>query len=302
MMGGQSEAIRQFHRLMAFGPVAGMTDGQLLERFATAPGDSAEAAFEGLVARHGPMVLRVCRGVLGDAHDVDDAFQATFLVLVRKANSIGERDLLGPWLYGVARRVSLKARSSAARRRKREGGYAEDRPGDPAEGALLDVRPILHEELDRLPEKYRKPVVLCHLQGLTHAEAARELAWPVGTVSVRLARARKLLHDRLTRRGLAATATLWGAGLASDTASATVPQVLLTSTIKLATARTLATGAASAAVSTLTRRTLTTMTLTKLRWMLVPLAAALGASGGVVATEKLTPKPRHCRRSRRLSR
>src|SRR6202042_2516383 len=105
------------------------------------------------------------RGVLRDPHDVEDAFQATFLVLVRKANAIGERELLAPWLYGVARRVALKARGVAARRSKREGGIMDDPPADVSEGPWLDLRPMLHEELDRLPEKYRKPVVLCHLQG-----------------------------------------------------------------------------------------------------------------------------------------
>ena len=153
--GFPGDAIHQVNRLFLTGTVGALTDGQLLERFATRRGETAEAAFEGLVARHGPMVLRVCRGVLRDTHDVEDAFQATFLVLVRKAGSIGDRELLGPWLYGVAHRVALKARGVAARRRSREGGIIDDLPADPTAGPWLDLRPVLHEEVNRLPEKYR---------------------------------------------------------------------------------------------------------------------------------------------------
>jgi len=286
------EAIQQINRLFGPGTVAGLTDGQLLERFATRRGDPAEAAFEGLVARHGPMVLRVCRAVLRDPHDVEDAFQATFLVLVRRAGSIGERDLLGPWLHGVARRVSLKARGLAARRRVREGRLGDDDPpADLAEGPWLDLRPVLHEELARLPEKYRKPVVLCHLQGLTHAEAAVELAWPVGTVSVRIARARKILGERLTRRGLATTATLWAAGLASEGVSAAVPQALIRSTtlaaLALAAGRPIAAGAVSAGALALTRRTIAMMSLSRFHWIALPLMLGVGVAGGVAATKAL---------------
>ena len=282
--GHPGDAVRQINRLFRDGTAAAMTDGQLLERFATRRPEAAEAAFEALVNRHGPMVLRVARGVLRDPHDVEDAFQATFLVLVRKANSIGERELLGPWLYGVARRVALKARGVAARRNRREGGIIDDPPADPAEGAWLDLRPMLHEELDRLPEKYRKPVVLCHLQGLTHAEAAQELAWPVGTVSVRLSRARKLLKERLARRGLAVTASLWAAGLLAEGASAAVPESLIRSTAKAAfaasTGKILAAGTISSGATALAKGTLTTMLMSrlKLKWLLV---LVLGAAGGM---------------------
>ena len=286
-------AARQINRLFLDGTTAGLTDGQLLERFATRRPEAAEAAFETLVNRHGPMVLRVARGVLRDPRDVEDAFQATFLVLVRKAPTISDRELLGPWLHGVARRVALKARGVAARRNKREGGTFDDPPADPAEGPWPDLRPILHEELDRLPAKYRQPVILCHLQGLTHAEAARELAWPVGTVSVRLARARKLLKERLSRRGLTATAALWAAGLAQD-ASAAVPEALARSTAKAAlqasTSKILAGGAISAGASELTKRTLTMMLASRLKWLMVPLALGLGAAGGVAGMKWAAPK------------
>jgi RNA polymerase sigma factor (sigma-70 family) len=161
---------RQLERVFAGGSVAGLTEGQLLDRFVAARDD---AAFEALVVRHGPMVHSVCRRMLRDPNDVDDAFQATFLVLVRKAGSLRRRDLLGNWLYGVAFRVASRARSVSARRMKIET------PADEvAELALARDEcepapdPSLHEELHRLPEKYRAPVVLCYLEGLTHEEAA----------------------------------------------------------------------------------------------------------------------------------
>jgi len=285
MAGG--DAIGQINRLFGPGTIGGLTDGQLLERFTTRRGEAAESAFEGLVARHGPMVVRVCRALLRDPHDVEDAFQATFLVLVRRAGSIGERDLLGPWLYGVARRVSLKARGLATRRRSREGGLGivDDPPADLAEGPWLDLRPVLHEELDRLPEKYRRPVVLCHLQGLTHAEAAQELAWPVGTVSVRLARARKLLGERLTRRGLTATATLWAAGLAAEGTSAAVPQALLRSTTLAATAltagRPIAAGAVSAVAWKLAQGVSAMMFFSQWKWVAAMLVLGTSTAGAV---------------------
>ena len=292
--GHPGDAVRQINRLFRDGTAAGLTDGQLLERFTTRRAEAAEAAFEALVGRHGPMVLRVCRGVLRDPHDVEDAFQATFLVLVKKAHAIGERDLLAPWLYGVARRVALKARGVVARRNRREGGIVDDPPADVAEGPWLDLRPMLHEELDRLPEKYRKPVVLCHLQGLTHAEAARELAWPVGTVSVRLARARKLLKERLGRRGLTVTASVGFAGLTLEGASAAVPESLIRSTARAAlgasTGQILAAGTISAGASQLAKRTLTTMLMTRLKWLVIPLALGLGAAGGAVGMRTISAK------------
>src|SRR5262249_30103589 len=156
-----------------------------------------------LVHRHGPRVLRVCRKTLRDPNDVQDAFQATFLVLVQKARSLWVRDSLGPWLHRVAHRVATRARSSAAGRREHERRAAATRPTHYSEPCdPEDVEAILHQEIDRLPERYRAPVVLCDLQGLTHERAARHLGWPVGTVKTRLARARELLRGRLSHRGL----------------------------------------------------------------------------------------------------
>ena len=177
-----------------------LSDAQLLDGFLARSGEAAEAAFEALVARHGPMVLDVCSNVLRDSHDAQDAFQATFLVLASRAGSIRRRDALAGWLLGVARRVALRSRTDLARRRAYEGRAAEmktDLQQDRAESW-----PELHEEIGRLPERYREPVVLCYLEGLSTDAAALRLGCPEGTVLSRLSRARERLQGRLTRRGL----------------------------------------------------------------------------------------------------
>src|SRR5262245_49406667 len=211
--------------------IPALTDSQLLERFVRR---RDEAAFAALVARHGPMVLAVCRHLLPSAHDVEDAFQATFLVLVRRAADIQRRELLGNWLYGVAHRVATRARTQAAQRRT-HGGQGIDMVAAAAdEGPGQDVQPVLHEEINRLAAKYRTPVVLCYLQGKTNEEAAQELGCPVGTVKGRLARARDLLRARLTRRGLALSTGLVAAALGQNTAPAAVPVLLGDATVRAA--------------------------------------------------------------------
>jgi RNA polymerase sigma factor (sigma-70 family) len=194
--------------LFDVGTYAGLTDGQLLERFATRGGEAAELAFAALVDRHGPMVLRTCRSILRDDHEAHDAFQATFLVLVRKGRALSVRDSLGPWLHRVARRAAGKVRTQAARRRSQEKQLAERRLSheDPRVPESDDRAAILHQEIDRLPERFRVPIVLCHLDGRTCEDVARSLGCPVGTVASRLARGRQQLRDRLTRRGLAPAA------------------------------------------------------------------------------------------------
>jgi RNA polymerase sigma factor (sigma-70 family) len=202
---------------------------------------SAEAAFQELVRRHGPMVLGVCRHILGEVHDAEDAFQATFLILARSANTIRDRRVLSRWLYEVAYRVALRARARASRRRAQEkeaaemsasGQFADE--GDPA---WRELRPVLHEEVNRLPEKYRSAVVLCYLEGRTNEEAAELLRWPVGMVKGRLSRARELLRSRLTRRGLALSATFLMARLSQNTVFAeVVPTELVESTARCAVA------------------------------------------------------------------
>jgi RNA polymerase sigma factor (sigma-70 family) len=176
------------------------TDSQLLDHFVR---DHDPGAFRSLVTRHGPAVLQVCRAVLQDAHEADDAFQATFLVLVRKAPTIQNPESLGGWLRGVAYRTATRARCRAARRRAIERNCAELSQNEYVADELTpELRELVREELDRLPDTYRLPVTLCYLQGLTHQEAAHRLGWPVGTVKVRLVRARRLLRERLDRRGV----------------------------------------------------------------------------------------------------
>jgi RNA polymerase sigma factor (sigma-70 family) len=207
------------------GALGGLSDGQLLERF-VGSGPAAGHAFDVLMARHGPMVLGVCRRILRDSHAADDSFQVTFLVLARRAAAIRQRDSLGPWLHGVARRVSLRARVAAVVRREREARAAID-PGAAEPGpSEHDIGPVLYAEIDRLPEKYRVPIIVCYLQGLTIDEAARQLGWPIGTVGGRLARARDRLRDRLIRRGLFAPAVLGGALARDPEFAPAVPQSL----------------------------------------------------------------------------
>jgi RNA polymerase sigma factor (sigma-70 family) len=167
-------------------------DGPLLERF-TVRRD--EAAFEALLRRHGPLVLGVCRRVLQNSHDADDAFQATFLVLARKAAALDKSGSVANWLYTVAYHIALRARADATRRRAQERELPAMPTTEPSADALWrDLRPVLDEELNRLPEKHRAPVVLCYLEGKTNVEAARLLGWTKGTVSGRLARAREVLQ------------------------------------------------------------------------------------------------------------
>jgi RNA polymerase sigma factor (sigma-70 family) len=216
--------------MLAVGP----TDTQLLDEFVR---DQDAGAFRSLVARHGAAVHRVCRGVLRDPHEAEDAFQATFLVLVRKAPAIRDPEALGAWLRGVANRVAIRARRRAAQRRAIERTRAEISGHEsgliPAD-ATSELRTVVREELERLPDPYRQPIALCYLDGLTHQEAARRLNWPVGTVKVRLVRARRLLRDRLDRRGVGLGASLL-LMLRQPPGEATVPARLLESTVRAMT-------------------------------------------------------------------
>src|SRR3954454_17766707 len=183
-------AHRDLDTLFQVGIVGGLSDGQLLEWFANRREGAAEAAFEEVVRRHGPMVLGVCRRLLGDDHAADDAFQATFLVLALKAGSVRNRESLGPWLHGVAARVARRARQTDRGRKEVPLDAGELPAAAMAEPAAAELRLVLDEELERLPEKYRRPVVLCYLEGQTQEEAARVLGWTKGTISGRLARAK----------------------------------------------------------------------------------------------------------------
>ncbi len=199
-VGQRSEGVLgSIQRLFGRGTVSGLSQGQLLARFV---GERDEIAFEAIVSQHGPMVLGICRRLLDDPHDVEDAFQATFLVLVRRAASLRDRDLLSNWLYGVALRVASRARRDRARRRIREHSDLEDRLAATEDDSELgELRPLLDSEIARLPERFRTPIVLCYFEGLTHDQAAERLRCPVGTVRSRMAKARDLLRTRLTRRG-----------------------------------------------------------------------------------------------------
>jgi RNA polymerase sigma factor (sigma-70 family) len=208
------------------------SDWDLLERF-----DSRrdEAAFEALVWRHHHMVLSVCSRTLSDSNDVEDAFQATFLVLARRAGSIRRAGSLSNWLFGVARRVALEARTRAARRHRTEFAPVPSTCPDPCDAMIHhELRGMVGEELARLPEKYRVPVVLCYLVGLTYEEAGKQLRCSKGTLSTRLTRARELLRIRLARRGLAISAGSLTAWFLANGRSAATPNELITATVDAA--------------------------------------------------------------------
>jgi RNA polymerase sigma factor (sigma-70 family) len=228
MVTGQAGGVlRQLHMLLGAGGLDERNDGQLLDQFC-ARGD--EAAFTELVRRHGPMVLGVCRRLLGGA-DADDAFQATFVVLFRRARSLERRGSLAGFLYTVAYHVALRARAASARRRSQERQVVDMPRADcRTEEVWRDLQPVLDDELNRLPDKYREPVLLCYVQGKTNEEAARLLRLPVGTVKSRLSRARDLLKGRLSRRGVTLATGVLAAVLA-ERASAAVPNRLLATTI-----------------------------------------------------------------------
>ena len=233
-IGKNGAVVRQLRTLFNVGTTRELTDGQLLERFATGPGEAAELAFAALVERHGPMVLRVCRSVLTGPHDAQDAFQATFLVLVKKARGLWVRDSLGPWLHQVAYRTASCARLASSRRHRHEQGAALLRTEARVELHDNDLSRVLHEEIERLPERFRAPLVLCDLEGSSHEQAARHLGWPIGTVKSRQARGRERLRDRLRRRGVAPQSAMLATALRPDGASALISPRLVDSTIKAA--------------------------------------------------------------------
>jgi RNA polymerase sigma factor (sigma-70 family) len=244
-----------------------LADGQLLECFVSY---REPAALEALVRRHGPMVWGVCRRILQNAHDAEDAFQATFLVLVRKAGSIDPPAKVGNWLYGVAYQTALKARATRAKYRAREKSVPEiPEPAVTQPDLWSDLRPVLDQELSRLPEKYRTVIVLCELEGKTGSQAAQQLGVPEGTLASRLSRARTMLANRLTRRGVALSGGSLAAVLAQEAASACVPPSVLSSTVKattlVAAGQAVTAGLCSAEVAALTQGVLKAMFLTKLK-------------------------------------
>jgi RNA polymerase sigma factor (sigma-70 family) len=277
----------------------GLPDGQLLERFLAS---RDEAAFAALVQRHGPMVLSVCRRVLGNPHDSEDAFQATFLVLAQKARSVVKHEAVGSWLYTVAYRTAQEARTANARRRQKER-QVQDMPHPQAVlREPQDWQPLLDHELSRLPEKYRTPIVLCDLEGRARKEVARQLGVPEGTLSSRLAAARRKLAQRLAQHGLTLSGGALAAALAESAASAHVPTLLVWSTAKAATL--VAAGqlaAVSAPAAVLTRGVLKAMFMAKLKPAVgaMMMMAALGIGGlayhagyGPTAVQAASPESR----------
>jgi RNA polymerase sigma factor (sigma-70 family) len=290
MATGQLNGVVRHLRRIARAPDLGSrSDGQLLEQFLL---HQDEAAFEVLVRRWGPMVLGVCRRVLGDRHDAEDAFQATFLVLLRKARSLTRPELLGNWLYGVAYYTAQNARASRARRRAAERQVsAMPAPTASDREIASDLLPLLDAELSRLPEKYRAPLVLCELHGKSRKEAARLLGCAEGTLSSRLARGRDLLRRRLAKRGLALSA----AALTGALTPAPAPAALTANTVKAATA--IAAGQVAAGVSpaviALTEGVLKAMFLTKLKIVsaVCIVAGLLVGGAGLLTCQALAGKP-----------
>lgn len=265
----------------ALGPDAdGPADAELLGRFVA---ERDQGAFELLVWRHAGMVHRVCRGVLRDHHAAEDVAQATFLVLARKSGSIGRRQAVAAWLYRVAYRLAVRV---AVRRKPPDGGDLDRLPAvTPDAGPDPEAVRLLHDELARLPEKYRAPVLLCFFDGLSHADAARRLGWPVGTVAGRIARAKESLHRRLSRRGV----TIPAAGLAAlagaePAVAASFPGAMARAAAAFAAGQALV-PEISITVLELAKGAIRAMTVTKLQWAAGVLAACgVLTTGGVLAT------------------
>ena len=283
--------LRDLQPLWAAGTLRDLSDGQLLERFATGSGDGAEAAFRGLVERHGAMVLRVCQSILEEQHDAQDAFQATFLVLLNKARRLWVRDSLGPWLHQVAYRTAANARKERARRRRHEQAagatratQVEDRPHTESLAA------VLHKEIERLPERYRQAVLLCDLEGQSHEQAAQGLNWPVGTLKSRLARGRQRLRSRLLRQGCTPAGCLAMGGppaLSGELLEATVRMVVSVSL------RGRNAAGVPSAVARLAQGVEEMIFWTSVRQILMPtLGASLLLSGGWAAATGRTPAAR----------
>jgi RNA polymerase sigma factor (sigma-70 family) len=297
--------VRQLGSLFESGCAAGLSDRELLERFIAQREPADDAAFAAIVARHGPMVLGVCRQLLGDHHHAEDAFQAVFLVLARQARSIRDPDLLGAWLHSVAIRTARKARGRIARRRRTEEagavGRPEARPAIQAEPSIdREQAEALHREIDRLPGAFRQAVVLCYFEGLSPDEAAARLRWPSGTLRSRLVRARDKLRRGLALRGFGLSSAALTAMLTPRSAQASVSSLLCDSTTRAAirfAARHAVGGALSAPAAAMAQEVLRTMLLHKLKatalslLMLATLATGAGYLTHAPATAQDEPRP-----------
>jgi RNA polymerase sigma factor (sigma-70 family) len=287
MRGGSSRAVvRHLRTLYQFGVVGSFSDEQLLDRYLTRRDETAEEAFAELVQRHGPMVLGACCRILGDGHAAEDAFQATFLVLARKAATVMRREKVAGWLYIVAVRTAREARARAARRRAREEHVSRPISVEPPDNEFPDeLRAILDEELARLPARHRDPLVLCELEGLSRPEAAQRLAIPEGTLSSRLARGKDQLRVRLVSRGVSLTTAAISAILIREARAVTVPLSLLEPTVRAATlvaAGPTAAAAISAPVASLSEGVLKAMFIAKLKGIVLAVATATALVSGVI--------------------
>jgi RNA polymerase sigma factor (sigma-70 family) len=292
-----SEALQHLRQAALLRDGADLTDGQLLEDYLRR---REEAALAALVRRHGPMVWGTCRRVLRNYHDAEDAFQATFLVLVRKAASVVPREMVANWLYGVAHQTALKARATIAKRGARESQVIQmPEPAATDPERWNDLQPLLDQELSGLPDVYRVAIVLCILEGKTRKEAARQLGVPEGTLAARLARGRVMLAKGLARHGLTVSGGTLTVVLAQNAASAGVPTSLVSSTIQAASlfaaGQAAAAGVISAQVAALAEGVLKTMLLTKLKialavlWMVAALSGAVGVIYQTQAAEQIRP-------------
>lgn len=277
-----SPVLRFIRRLRVSGSAAELSDRELLELYVR---QRDEAAFAALLRRHGPMVLGVCRRVLRDAHAAEDAFQATFLVLARKAGSLTRPDSVGPWLHGVAARTARKARVDATRRRTQEA-KAAIAPTVEASDDLVwhDLRQVLDEAVASLDDKYRLPFVRCYLEGETVADVARQLGCPRGTIAIRLSRARERLRVRLNRLGVTLTTAALLLALSDRAASACVSASLAEFTLRAATA-----GVSSVEVAALTKGVLQAMSTTKIKTVAALTLVFAFAGGGIRLLSRATP-------------
>ncbi len=297
MRGGSSrDVFRHLRTLYRCGVVGSLSDEQLLDRFAARRDETAEEAFAELVQRHGPMVLGVCRRILGDAHEAEDAFQATFLVLVRKASSVVRREKVANWLYGVAVRTAREALGRAMRRRSREERVSTPIHVEPPDDDCPEeLRAILDEELARLPVRYRGPVVLCELEGLSRPEAAKRLGIPEGTLSSRLSRAKAQLRNRLARRGMTIPVVVLSTMMLREAQAISLSVSLIEATVQAATAVAAGPSAAAAlsvSVASLTEGVLKAMLVTKLKGIVLGIGALTAVvSGAVVLAQQSQPRP-----------
>jgi RNA polymerase sigma factor (sigma-70 family) len=288
------EVLEHLRRAAYPGGANDRTDAQLLEAFVA---HRDEAAFAALMRRHGPLVWGVCRRVLRDHQDAEDAFQATFLVLARKASSIASRNLLANWLYGVAFNSARKARALALRRQVRERSLAEppELPAAASEPAH-DLSPVLDRALQSLPDRYRVPIVLCDVEGKTHRVAARQVGCPPGTLSARLARGRALLARRLARQGFAVSGAMPASVWSSKIVLASEPTRLVASTVEaallVARGQAATPGAISARVAAIVEGVLQSMSPSNLRITFAVVLLGVALLGGTLAwCAHATPTP-----------